>query len=240
MPEAEGMAQNRAGEECELCRAKGTVQFHVDEGIQLLELQEMSYRILRAKSIPPSAQREAGAGSSLQAVKGKLEGIPNEGRNHSEWLRKLAFTKRTENGQKQIEMQARPKGQIPFNSPNTDIMWATKQQVLVQTSPSCFLHTSLSWWQRRLQAASTAPDGATQAAATPTPSSSLNAAPVVPLPPQGSGLPTASQPAHCTTSQTSQEPPEGQLCSQQLPAFARRRHTHTLVLTDSKSQEFYL
>lgn len=84
MPEAEGMAQNRAGEECELCRAKGTVQFHVDEGIQLLELQEMSYRILRAKSIPPSAQREAGAGSSLQAVKGKLEGIPNEGRNHSE------------------------------------------------------------------------------------------------------------------------------------------------------------
>ncbi len=61
-------------------RAKGTVQFHVDEGIQL---PEMTYRTLRAKSVQQSAQGEAGAGSSLQAVKGKLERIPNEGRNHS-------------------------------------------------------------------------------------------------------------------------------------------------------------
>lgn len=65
-------------------RTKGTIQFNMDEGIQLPELHEwMSDGILRAKSMQQSAQGEAGAGSSLQAVEGELEGISNEGRNRS-------------------------------------------------------------------------------------------------------------------------------------------------------------
>lgn len=51
-------------------RAKGTVQFHADEGIRLPELQEMSYRILRAKSAQPSAQGEAGQAAAYRQLKG--------------------------------------------------------------------------------------------------------------------------------------------------------------------------
>lgn len=82
-------------------RTKGTIQFNVVEGIQVPELQElMSDGILWAKYVQQSAQGEAGAGYSPQAVEGELEGIFNEGRNHSGWLRISVFTKRIENRQK--------------------------------------------------------------------------------------------------------------------------------------------
>lgn len=73
----------------------------VVEGTQVPELQELrSDGILRDKYVQQSAKGEAGAGTSLQAVEGELEGIFNEGRNRSGWLRILVFTKRIENRQK--------------------------------------------------------------------------------------------------------------------------------------------
>lgn len=59
-------------------------RYTVVEGTQVPELQELrSNRILRAKYVQQSAKEEAGAGTSLQAVEGELEGIFNEGRNRS-------------------------------------------------------------------------------------------------------------------------------------------------------------
>lgn len=116
---------------------------------------------------------------------------------------------------------------MPLNSQNTDIIWATKQQVLVKTSPRLLpAQRPLSALAKAASSSRCPGRGALQrllgwhhfpCKAQPRWS---------PLHTPALGFPVTSQLAHCVTSPTSLEPRAAQLGFHELPASVHVTDTH--------------